>query len=108
MKSDLRISIKDYRRNKNLKIQLVRARFEGRRENADGRSRRSDAGDQGDVSAVRCVIGSPRLILANQDTRYARRAARESDGLNRSAPGVALSESGNPGLYSATPSVSSG
>ncbi len=27
MKSDLRISIKDYRRNKNLKIQLVRTPF---------------------------------------------------------------------------------
>jgi len=32
MKSDLRISIKDYRRNKNLKIQLVRARFQTSRQ----------------------------------------------------------------------------
>jgi hypothetical protein len=32
MKADLRISIKDYRRNKNLKIQLVRAPFQTSRQ----------------------------------------------------------------------------
>jgi hypothetical protein len=32
MKADLRISIKDYRRNKNLKIQLVRAPFSASRQ----------------------------------------------------------------------------
>jgi hypothetical protein len=45
--------------------------------------------------------------MANTDTRFARRASRESDGLSRLLPGVALSESGNPGLISSTPSVSS-
>lgn len=35
-----------------------------------------------------------------EDTRFARRAARESDGLRGLDPGVALSESGNPGLSS--------
>jgi hypothetical protein len=32
MKADLRISIKDYHRNKNLKIQLVRACFQASRQ----------------------------------------------------------------------------
>ena len=32
MKADLRISIKDYSRNKNLKIQLVRIPFTGKRQ----------------------------------------------------------------------------
>jgi len=32
MKADLRISIKDYSRNKNLKIQLVRLPFAGKRQ----------------------------------------------------------------------------
>jgi hypothetical protein len=32
MKADLRISVKDYRRNKNLKIQLVRVPFSGSRQ----------------------------------------------------------------------------
>ena|ERR1700722_19520848 len=35
--------------------------------------------------------------------RFARRASRESDGSNGSVPGVALSESGNPGLIASTP-----
>ena len=42
---------------------------------------------------------------SSRDARFARRAARESDGLNGHPPGVALSESGNPGLRSATPLV---
>jgi hypothetical protein len=32
MKADLRISVKDFRRNKNLKIQLVRVPFSGNRQ----------------------------------------------------------------------------
>jgi hypothetical protein len=32
MKADLRISVKDYRRDKNLKIQLVRVPFSGNRQ----------------------------------------------------------------------------
>ena len=32
MKADLQISVKDYRRNKNLKIQLVRVPFSGNRQ----------------------------------------------------------------------------
>jgi hypothetical protein len=32
MKADLRISVKDYHRNKNLKIQLLRAPFTGKRQ----------------------------------------------------------------------------
>jgi hypothetical protein len=32
MKTDLRISVKDYYRNKNLKIQLVRVPFTGNRQ----------------------------------------------------------------------------
>jgi hypothetical protein len=43
-----------------------------------------------------------RLIFTEEDTRFARRAAREMDGLNWIAPRVALSESGNPGLTAAT------
>jgi hypothetical protein len=38
------------------------------------------------------------------DTRFTRRASRESDGLNGPEPRVALSESGNPGLNDAIPS----
>src|SRR5690348_13949967 len=49
------------------------------------------------------VVGVQRF----RDTRFARRATRESDGLNDSGPGVALSESCNPGLISSTPSASS-
>jgi L-cysteine desulfidase len=41
------------------------------------------------------------------DTRFARRAARESDGLIGLVPKVALADSGNLGLSSSTPSVSS-
>ena len=35
---------------------------------------------------------------AGRDARFARRAARESDGLNCILPGVALADSGDPGL----------
>ena len=45
-------------------------------------------------------------ISGTRDTRFARRATRESDGLNGSEPGVALADSGNPGLISSTPLVS--
>jgi hypothetical protein len=47
------------------------------------------------------------LDLPAEDTRFARRALRESDGLKGLKPGVALSESGNPRLISSTPSASS-
>ena len=46
------------------------------------------------------MIVSPIRMQLTEDTRFARRATRESDGLNWLAPGVALSESGNPGLSS--------
>jgi hypothetical protein len=41
-----------------------------------------------------------------EDTRFARRASRESDELRGSKPRVALSESGNPGLHCSTPLAS--
>jgi len=41
------------------------------------------------------------------DTRFARRAARESGGLNGLKPRVALADSGNPGLDYSTPLGSS-
>jgi hypothetical protein len=42
--------------------------------------------------------GIAGLILKPKDTRSARRASRESDEFYGFVPGVALSESGNPGL----------
>ena len=53
---------------------------------------------------VYCTIA----VRLRGDTRLARRASRESDGLIDLIPGVALSESGNPGLIDATLLVSSG
>jgi len=42
-----------------------------------------------------------------RNTRFARRVARESDGLNGFVPRVVLADSDNPGLSSSTPLVSS-
>ena len=56
-----------------------------------------------DLKGLTVAESAGDTLLDLEDTRFARRASRESDGLVGRLPWVALSESGNPGLMSVAP-----
>src|SRR5690348_469593 len=81
-----------------------------RKLNGEGVEVQKNAGLSGEARTRYCFGRSVPLRMNGsvgvRDTRFARRASRESDRLSGFGPGVALSESGNPGLISSTPSAS--